>query len=187
MKQFYPNPTSVSYRQARNMKQILVRSRLKQLPHQDCSDLSDKPPGSFKHDHGGRGRKCALCPRMKEGNQFRSSFTGLTYKIRHHFTCKSKYIVYLITCGKCAKQYVGKSINHIHTRHCGHRNEVENESSELGSHFASCGLENLQLQVIDCVKDGEDLALLQLEGVWQNRLATFRANGNINIRNEMKS
>ena len=186
MRKVYPNQPSVSYRQTRNLKQILVRSRLKQLPHQDCSDLDDKPAGCYKHDHGGRGRKCALCPRMKEGNRFKSNFTGLSYKIRHNFTCKSKYVVYLITCDNCGKQYTGKSINYMHIRHCGHRSEIENSSTELGVHFAACGLENLSLQIIDCVKVGEDIALLQLEGVWQNRLATFQANGNLNIRNEMR-
>ena len=63
---------------------------------------------------------------------------------------------------------------------------MENKTTELGEHFATCGMENLQLQIIDCVKVGEDMALIQLEGVWQNRLATFKAHGNINIRDEMK-
>ena len=54
----------------------------------------------------------------------------------------------------CKKQYTGKSINHMHTRHCGHRSEIENETSELGVHFAACGLENLELQIIDCVREG---------------------------------
>ena len=44
----------------------------------------------------------------------------------------------------------------------------------------------LQLQIIDCVKEGRDMALIQLEGVWQNRLATFRVHNNINIRNELR-
>jgi hypothetical protein len=180
----YPKPPSVSYRQPRNLKQLMVRSRLKELPHSDCSDL--EPAGCYRHQHGGRGRKCMLCPRMKEGPNFQSSYTGLAYKIRHHFTCKSKYVVYLITCDKCLKQYTGKSINTMHVRHGGHRSEIENESTELGQHFSTCGMENLHLQIIDCVREGEDLALIQLEGVWQNRLATFKANGNINIRNEMK-
>ena len=30
------------------------------------------------------------------------------------------------------------------------------------------------------------MALIQLEGVWQNRLATFRVHNNINIRNELR-
>ena len=68
----------------------------------------------------------------------------------------------------------------------GHRQEIENQSSELGKHFARCGYDNLSLQIIDCVREGEDLALIQLEGVWQNRLATFQVHGNLNIRDEMK-
>ena len=30
------------------------------------------------------------------------------------------------------------------------------------------------------------MALLHLEGVWQNRLAVFQANKNINIRNKLR-
>ena len=75
----------------------------------------------------------------------------------------------------------------MHLRHGGHRSEVENKSSELGEHFAHCGMENMCIQIIDCVKPGEDEALSILEGYWQNILATFQANnGNINIRNEWK-
>jgi hypothetical protein len=73
----------------------------------------------------------------------------------------------------------------MHVRHGGHRSEVENKTTGLGIHFATCGMENLQLQIIDCVRKGADLALRQLEGVWQNRLATFKAHGNINIRTEI--
>ena len=50
--------------------------------------------------------------------------------------------------------------------------------------YDTCSVDtnNLSLQIIDCVTDGEDLAW----GVWQNRLATFQVHGNINIRNEIK-
>ena len=140
----------------------------------------------YRYPNGGRGRKCLLCHRLREGVRFQSNYTGLTYKIRHHLTCKSKYVVYLIYCGNCSKQYTGKSINTMHVRHGGHQSEVENQTNEVGSHFATCGMENLYLQIIDCVREGEDLPLLQFEGVWQNRLVTFQAHGNINKRNEMK-
>ena len=73
----------------------------------------------------------------------------------------------------------------MHERHGGHRNEIENETTELGKHFNLCGINNLSLQIIDSVKEGEDEALLHLEGVWQNRLATFKIHDNINIRDEM--
>ena len=121
----------------------------------------------------------------KEGRNFTSNFTGLNYEIRHTLTCKSRYCVYLITC-RCGMQYTGKSINCMHVGHGGQRQEIENQSSELGKHFARCGYDNLSLQIIDCVREGEDLALIQLEGVWQNRLATFQVHGNRNIRDTIR-
>ena len=72
----------------------------------------------------------------------------------------------------------------MHVRHGGHRDEVEKKT--IGEYFATCGMDNLKLQIIGCVKEGEDLALIQLEGVWQNRLATIKAHSNINIHDEMK-
>ena len=46
-------------------------------------------------------------------------------------------------------------------------------------------VDNLSLQIIDCVREGEDEALIILEGYLQNLLATCIANdGNINVRNE---
>ena len=126
-----------------------------------------------------------LCPKLNEGRDFSSSYTGLAYKMRHHLTCKSKYVIYLIKCIECKKLYVGRTSQYMHLRHGGHRTEIENRSTELGEHFAICGLEKLSLQIIDCVREGEDEALMVLEGYWQNLLATFVANeGNINVRNE---
>ena len=181
----FPKPPAVSFRQGKNLKQILCQNTLKQLPYSDTNDLRDRPPGCFKHNHGGRGRRCMLCPRLREGRDFSSSYTGLAYKMKHHLTCKSKYVVYLITCLDCGKQYVGKTSQYMHLRHGGHRSEIEERSTELGEHFAKCGLEKLSLQIIDCVREGEDEALIILEGYWQNLLATFRANdNNINVRNE---
>ena len=84
----YPHPPSVTFRQPKNLKQILCRNTLKNLPYRDGSDLGDNPPGCFKYSHGGRGRKCLLCPRLKEGRQFTSTYTGLTYNVKHNLTCK---------------------------------------------------------------------------------------------------
>ena len=72
-------------------------------------------------------------------------------------------------------------------RHGGHRQEIRQESTELGRHFARCGEWNLSIQMIDCVKEGEEDALRYIEGIWQNRLATFEQHGgNINLQNELK-
>ena len=72
----------------------------------------------------------------------------------------------------------------MHKQHTGHRRELEDESTPLGRHFARCGYASLGLQIIDCVKQGEDEAIFIVEGMWQNRLATFTQHGHINVRDE---
>jgi hypothetical protein len=52
----------------------------------------------------------------------------------------------------------------------------------IGRHF---GYNNFIIQMIDCVKPGEDEAIFIVEGIWQNRLATFTQHGNINVRDEL--
>ena len=129
-----------------------------------------------------------MCPRHKDRRRFESTYTKHTYSMKHNLTCKLRYVVYLITCEVCGKQYTGKTTTTMHIRHTGHRNEVDNETTELGEHFTTCGgKESMCVQIIDCVKEGEDQALQVLEGYWQNMLATFRVHGNINIRNEWKN
>ena len=85
----------------------------------------------------------------------------------------------------CGVQYIGSTTEMMSLRHASHRTEIKQRSTPLGRHFAICGLEHFSLQIIDCVKEGEEAALEILEGFWSHRLATFRVHGNINSRNEM--
>ena len=159
------------------------------MPFRDCSDLEEREqPGCFKHEHPARGRKCLTCPRLKESTTFNSRFTGRTYKIWNRFTCKSRFIVYLITCSKqgCGAQYVGMSTNTMMERHGGHRREIQELLTPLGRHFARCGIDNLSLQIIAGVKAGEEDALGIAEGFWISRLGTLQSQGGINALDERK-
>ena len=132
-----------------------------------------------------------MCGRLRVDLKFTSKFTGLSYQIRHRLDCKSKFCVYLVTCDKCGCQYTGSTVQHMHLRHGGHRQEVREESSPLGRDFAQCGVEMMLIQIIDCVRtdltnDNESReALRYLEGVWKNRLATMAEHGNINHVDEI--
>ena len=53
----------------------------------------------------------------------------------------------------------------MNIRHGGHRQEIREEKSELGRHFARCGEENLPIQLIDCVKEGAEDTLRYVEGI----------------------
>ena len=87
----FPHTPSVSSRQSKNMKQIFCHNTLKNLTFIDGSDLGEKPPSTYKHNHGGRGRSCMLFPRLREGRDFSSSYTGISYEMRYHLTYKTRY------------------------------------------------------------------------------------------------
>ena len=84
-----------------------------------------------------------------------SSVTNQTYYMRHKLNCKSRFVIYLVTCNRpgCGEQYVGKTAQTMYVRHmAGHKKEIKEESTPLGRHFHSCKYENFELQIIDCYK-----------------------------------
>ena len=48
-----------------------------------------------------------MCQSISETDTFTCSNDGTTYKINHKFDCNEKCLIYLITCKKYFKQYVG--------------------------------------------------------------------------------
>ena len=48
---------------------------------------------------------------LQEGTHFRSNVTGEKFKIKQEINCMSKNIIYLVTCGACGKQGVGRTTN----------------------------------------------------------------------------
>ena len=81
-------------------------------------------------------------------DNFRSQMTGKSYRLMTAVSCESQNIVYLVTCSKCKKQYVGKSSQMLRKRHYGHRREMELKSTPLGVHFAGdCGYQSWTMQV----------------------------------------
>ena len=46
---------------------------------------------------------------MLEGDRFRSTRTGEVYKIRQTIDCRSKNIIYLVTCKRCRMQGMGSA------------------------------------------------------------------------------
>ena len=54
----------------------------------------------------------------EEKNTFANKEGSDTYKIREglHLDCNSEKVMYLITCKKCQKQYVGSCITRFRTR-----------------------------------------------------------------------
>ena len=94
---FMPGPM-VTFRRSRRLSSYLVRAKLYPL---------EKVTGSCKC----YGKSCAVCLNLSETSTLTSSVTHETFKINHKSDCKSKCLIYLLTCKQCSKQYVGQTID----------------------------------------------------------------------------
>ena len=98
-KVFSPAPM-VSFKSARKLSSYLVRAKLYPL---------NRSVGSFKCNKP----RCEICVNVIETDTFRSTVTGKTYKINHHFNCDEKCLIYLLTCNHCKKQYTGQTVDNF--------------------------------------------------------------------------
>lgn len=61
-----------------------------------------------------------------ESTTFTSTHSGETFQIRHHMTCKTPYVIYLIECC-CNRQYIGRTTQPLHKRINKHRANIHNK------------------------------------------------------------
>ena len=61
--------------------------------------------------HKCKDKRCEVCLSVQETPYFTSPVTNEAYKVKHQFACNKKCLVYLLTCKKCLKQYVGQTMS----------------------------------------------------------------------------
>ena len=82
--------------------------------------------------------KCSPCL-SKTGNLCCSQLTSMTFisqqtnknKIYHKVNCKSEYVIYLMDCTLCNKQYVGKAETAFNIRVNNHRKDTKEPNAIL--------------------------------------------------------
>jgi len=83
---------------------------------------------------------CKACNFITESKTFTSSYTKRIFKLYNSFTCKSTNLVYLITCLKCDKQYVGETGRSLSQRTTDHLSSIRlNKPTPIGLHFNLTG------------------------------------------------
>ena len=105
-----------------------------------------------KHSHCVTCRYHLLCTSTFHSTHRRNR---TTYRIRHSLKCTSSNIIYLITCIKCNKQYVGCTTQPLNTRINHHRTNIINRiRTHIATHFNLPGHnlnDHLKVQPIDTV------------------------------------
>ena len=84
-----------------------------------------------KHNKG-----CICCRRIANGiSKYTSTVTKQSYTIDGNYTCQTNNCIYLVTCGICEEQYVGKTTRSMKKRHKDHRSDIKANRFGLGAHF----------------------------------------------------
>ena len=122
--------------------------------------------------------RCITCKHLDCNNYLKSTTTGFCYPIRHRFSCTSSNIIYLITCKKCKKQYVGRTTNQLnHRLNPHHTSIINNKTMYLYIHFnfPDHSFEHLSVQAIDQASSWQELK--RLEHHWIHTLQTQAPKG----------
>ncbi|KAK3099849.1 hypothetical protein FSP39_010733 [Pinctada imbricata] len=168
MKKIIPSPPLVSYRKPRSIKDHLVRSRLD----------NPKPVGSFSTCTN---KRCKLCPRSQTTSTFKSTNTGHEYKILTNVSCKSRNVVYLITCRVCQKQYIGETEDGLNMRINNHRSSITTGKMNLpvAQHFNqdNHSWEDMEVVPIDHNVSWTTDQRVAKENFWQYTLKTIEPDG----------
>ena len=162
----------IGFRRAKSLKDILVRAKVPQIKNKGwCVPC--------------KGPICEICKHIVPTRNFTSSTTKRTYEIRpENLNCRSKNVVYLISCKTCHKQYNGSSKEfraRFNNNRCAHRNFCENMKVKrelFHAHFANgaqSGESDWEVRLIDQSDSTEDLR--KRESFSQHELDTFQPNG----------
>jgi len=116
-----------TFHRTKNIKEILSSKPREQ--HR----MPDNQQGCFKCT-----AKCDLCcSYLRESNCFTSTSTSRTYPITQILNCKSKNVIYLVTCKKSNVQYVGSTSNKFKICFHNHKSSMitKRRTCEVAIHF----------------------------------------------------
>ena len=160
----------VAFKRSKNLKDFLVRS-----------DFNSDIRNAFSSQSSNSNR-CSHCLHSNTGSSFSSHTTGETFQLHNDTNCKTKGVIYLVTCKKCQCQYVGQTRQQVSGRMNSHRYDIcnfENPafSSSVATHFNSSNhlINDFSFMPIDIVKD--DFNRLCKEAFWIHKLQTLQPNG----------
>ena len=212
LKRFLKITPRLAYRANANLSKRLVKAKLKPITdtNQDnplentidntqnhtCSDTDIRQLACLKHStvpvqHSSHqfgvkhcnNTRCPLHNKLIHSQRARSRVSRRTYSTHGHATCDTQYVVYLIQCKKCGRQYVGQTQKSLKARYAKHLQAIRDRRRRgvLQEHFrdgSRCsGINNITIQLLhrvipDSVDTPEAIEenLKHLETLWIDRL-----------------
>ena len=151
----------VVHKRARNLKQMLTKT--------------DVNPQYIPKGFGPCKTLCVTCPFMKPTEHVTSRTTNEQIRILGCFNCKSKNVIYVLSCTKCGLQYVGQTGNSFNERFRAHLTDIRqrNVQKPVALHYTSTDHSANNVVATIVTQTTGDLNLrLRTEETWIQRLKT---------------
>ena len=169
IKEIFPLPPMVAYKQHDNLKKVLCRAK---LPTIKLGNEPRKQVGMKRCTIS-----CNVCIYYDFTKTIKSK-TGVTFPMTTQYGCQTSSVIYLASCSKCKSQYVGQSGRRFYDRIMEHLRYIRNGKHALGEHFAAgCDSKYLLVKVIEKVTPDSEFLRLQREKYWIHRLETKTPRG----------
>jgi hypothetical protein len=146
-----PRPLT-AYRRPKNLRDLLVRATLNQTTaprplHQN--------PGTIPC----KAKKCLTCKHVALQKEIVG--TQGVHKIRDQFSCKSRCVIYAITCKKCSAIYIGQTKRCLFERFREHLYGLTREPlTAVGEHFTQThSRDDMQVTAIQAAPQNEQRRL----------------------------
>ena len=165
-----------AFKRSKNLKDILVKSRLDTTPALHNTVDKKIPLGFYPS------LNCTACRYAIKTNCFQNAAGDRTFYIKDYVNCNSKGIVYLIQCVKCNLKYVGISTRPVKILEHFSYIRTNKPSAPLTSHWSGSqhSLSDLRCCVIEKVKASEENLVIQLrrrETFWVHTLNSLAPHG----------
>ena len=179
----FEEPPVMAYKKCPNLRDILGSNTIE----------SNKVKRQTSKQTTGWSKPCLAradtlcCKQVVDTQIFKSNITNRSYTIYHKLTCKSEYIIYIMECIKCKKQYVGKSEWPFNIRLNNHRKDFKRVDAipairhfnQSGHNFQRDAKFTIIEQIKNLNKEKQDKRkiLENKEDFWISKLKTLQPNG----------
>lgn len=176
-----------AYTAGHNLRRKLVHSSLSPtLSSSFHTQPSSYPPSASSGTSLCPHTKCRACNYITYSQSIHSSTNGKSFRVRGTINCKSRNIVYVITCKKCRQQYVGETSRTLADRINDHLSAIRcRKQTPIGIHFGQTNhsISNFSITGVERFEDTTPSNIRRIKEItWQHLLQTAHPYGINNLK-----
>ena len=169
MKEATPFPPIIGKRNPKNLKHLIMPSKLPKIRHN-----LDQDKGIKKCTY----KKCVICiNHLVTNNKVKSFYNKKSFNIKETMSCESTNIIYIMWCNKCQIQYVGETVNSLKSRFYQHRSNIKKQAgncTNIINHFniTNHSLNDLKCMPLEIIRNKSNTVRKEREKHWVRVLET---------------